>query len=63
MAELDRKIAELGKDFGPVRLYLQGFCLILAQLAYTQYPLQETGTQISALDISYFPLNFSTRVS
>ena len=33
MAELDRKIAELGQDFGPVRQYLQGFCLILAQLA------------------------------
>ena len=28
------KIAELGQDFGPVGLYLQGFCLIRAQLAY-----------------------------
>ena len=34
LAELDRKIAELGQDFGPVRLYLgsvglflQDFCL------------------------------------
>ena len=34
MAELDRKFAELGQDFGPVRLYLLGFCLILAQFAY-----------------------------
>ena len=34
LAELDRKFAELGQDFGPVRLYLQGFCLILAQFAY-----------------------------
>ena len=34
MAELDRKIAELGQDFGQVRVYLQGFCLTLAQLAY-----------------------------
>ena len=32
-------------------------------LHYTQYPLQETGSQISVLDISYFPLNFSTLVS
>ena len=34
MAELDGKIAELGQDFGPVMLYLQGFCLIMAQLGY-----------------------------
>ena len=34
LAELDGKIAELSQDFGPVRLYLQGFCLILAQLGY-----------------------------
>ena len=29
-----QKTAELGQDFGPVRLYLQSFCLIRAQLAY-----------------------------
>ena len=34
LPELDRKIAELGQDSGPVKLYLQGFCLIRAQLAY-----------------------------
>ena len=33
MSELARKIAELGQDFGPVRLHWQGFCLILAQFA------------------------------
>ena len=31
LAELDRKTAELVQYFVPVRLYLQGFCLILAQ--------------------------------
>ena len=30
-AELDRKIA--GQDFAQIRVYLQGFCLILAHLA------------------------------
>ena len=34
MAELDREIAELGQDFDQVRLYLLGFCLNWAQLAY-----------------------------
>ena len=34
MAELYGKIAELGQEFGPVKLYLQLFCLILAELGY-----------------------------
>ena len=37
LAEILRKrkiLAELGQDFGQVRVYLQGFCLILAQFAY-----------------------------
>ena len=38
-------------------------CRVGREINYTQYPLQETGSQISVLDISYFPLNFSTRVS
>ena len=39
MAEMERKNAELGQDFGPVRLYLgsvglflQGFCLKFPKL-------------------------------
>ena len=33
LAELDRKFAELGEDFGPVRLYLQGFLLDLSSVS------------------------------
>ena len=34
MAELDRKIAELDRKIAELGQNLQGFCLILAQLAY-----------------------------
>ena len=33
-SELEEDIAELGQDFDPIRLYLQGFCLIFTHLDY-----------------------------
>jgi len=41
LAELDGKITELGQDFGPVRLYFQGFCLKLPKFWVSWVKLAE----------------------
>ena len=47
MAELDRKFAELGQDFGPVRLYLQGFCLKFPKFWVRQWKSAELASKFA----------------